>query len=79
VKYPNVVCVLISTDRGVFIGVQGVTDLIKSVTRQVVAGRPSHVASQPCGLTSTDFLHRFDVTPRFSQGNKNFRETFMHK
>jgi hypothetical protein len=30
----NVVCVLISTDRGVFIGVQGgVTDLVKSVTR----------------------------------------------
>jgi hypothetical protein len=29
---------LISTDRGVFIGVQGwVTDLVKSVTRQVVA------------------------------------------
>jgi hypothetical protein len=29
----NVVCVLISTDRGVFIGVQGgVTDLVKSVT-----------------------------------------------
>jgi hypothetical protein len=30
--------VLISTDRGVFVGVQGgVTDLVKSVTRQVVA------------------------------------------
>jgi hypothetical protein len=29
-------------------GVQGgVTDLVKSVTHQVVAGRPSHVAGQP--------------------------------
>jgi hypothetical protein len=37
--------VLISTGRGVFIGVQGgVTDLVKLVTRQVVAGQPSHVA-----------------------------------
>jgi hypothetical protein len=53
------VCVLISTGRGVFIWVQGrVTDLVKSVTHQVVAGRPSHVAGQPCGSASTDFVHR---------------------
>jgi hypothetical protein len=51
-------CVLISTSREVFIGVQGnVTDLVKSVTLHVVAGWPSHVASQLCGLASTDFLH----------------------
>jgi hypothetical protein len=32
--------------RGVFIGVPGaVTDLIKSVIHQVLAGRPRHVAS----------------------------------
>jgi hypothetical protein len=42
---------------GVFIGVQGrVTDLVKSVTRQVVAGRPSHMASQPWSLASIDLL-----------------------
>jgi hypothetical protein len=37
--------VLISTGRGgVFIGVQGgVTNLVKSVTHQVVVGRPSHM------------------------------------
>jgi hypothetical protein len=41
---------------GVFIGVQGlVTDLIKSVTRQVLAGWPSHVAGQPPSPASTDF------------------------
>jgi hypothetical protein len=35
-----VVCVLISTGRGVFIGVQGgVTDLVKLATHQVVDGR----------------------------------------
>jgi hypothetical protein len=51
-------CVLISISRGVFVGVQGrVTDLVKSVTSQVVAGRPSHMAGRSCGLTSTDFLH----------------------
>jgi hypothetical protein len=44
----NVVCVLISTGRGVFIGVQGgVTDLVKSVTHQVVVGRPSHEVGRP--------------------------------
>jgi hypothetical protein len=47
--------VLISTSRGVFIGVQGgVTDLVKLVTHQVVAGQPSHVAGQPQDPTSTD-------------------------
>jgi hypothetical protein len=46
---------MISTGRGVLIGVQGgVTDLVKSVTHQVVAGRP-------CGLASTDFLHRLGL------------------
>jgi hypothetical protein len=51
-------CVLISIGRGVFIGVQGgVTDLVKSVTSQVVAGQPSHVAGWPCGSAFTDFLH----------------------
>jgi hypothetical protein len=56
VKYPKCgVCVLISTGIRIFIGVQGgITDLIKSVTRQVVAGRP-------CGLVSTDFLHRLGL------------------
>jgi hypothetical protein len=58
VESQNVVCVLISTSRGVFIGVQGgVTDLVKSVTHHVLARHPSHVADRPCGLASTDFLH----------------------
>jgi hypothetical protein len=40
---------------GVFIGVLGaITDLIKSVTCQVLAGQPSHVVSQPWSTTSTD-------------------------
>jgi hypothetical protein len=57
-----VVCILISTGRGVFIGVQGeVTDLVKSVTRKVVVGRRSHVAGLPCGLASTNFLHRLGI------------------
>jgi hypothetical protein len=52
------VCVLISTNRGVFIGVQrGVTDLVKLVTRQLVAGRLIHVTGHLCDLASTDFLH----------------------
>jgi hypothetical protein len=39
------VYLLISISRGVFIGVQGaVTDLVRSVTLQVVAGWPSHMA-----------------------------------
>jgi hypothetical protein len=44
-------CVLISTGRGVFIGIQG------GVTNFVVADWPNHMASQPCGLASTNFLH----------------------
>jgi hypothetical protein len=53
---------LISTGRGVFIGVHGgITDLVKSVTRQVVAGRPSHVVDQPCGSASTNFLNRLGL------------------
>jgi hypothetical protein len=53
----KVVCVaLISTGRGVFIGVQGrVTDLVKSVTCQVVALRPNHEVGRPWSLASTDF------------------------
>jgi hypothetical protein len=48
-----VVCVLISTSRGVFIGVQGgVIDLVKLVTRQVMAGWPSHVAGRPGDLAT---------------------------
>jgi hypothetical protein len=47
--------VLISTGRGVFIGVQGgVTNLVKSVTHQVVAGRPSHMAGRPWSSASTN-------------------------
>jgi hypothetical protein len=44
----KVMCViLISTSRGVFIGVQGgITDLVKSVTRQVV---PTDIATWPTG------------------------------
>jgi hypothetical protein len=50
-------CVLISTKRGVFIGVQGgVTDLVKSITHQVVASRPSHIADRPCGPTFSTTL-----------------------
>jgi hypothetical protein len=56
------VCVLISTGIGVFIGVQGgVTDLVKSVTHQVVAGRPSHTADRSYGSASIDFLHRLGL------------------
>jgi hypothetical protein len=40
-------------------GVQGgVTDLIKSVTRQVLASQPSHVARQPPSSALTDFQLR---------------------
>jgi hypothetical protein len=47
-NYKVVSVALIFTGRRVFIGVQGkITDLVKSVTRQVVAGQPSHVASRP--------------------------------
>jgi hypothetical protein len=50
------VCViLISTGRWLFIGVQGgVTDLVKSVRRHVVANRRCHVAGQPWSSASTD-------------------------
>jgi hypothetical protein len=43
----QVECVIFnSIDRGIFIGVQGgVTDLIKLLTRQVLAGRPPSPAS----------------------------------
>jgi hypothetical protein len=49
--------VFISTGRGgVFIGLQGgVTDLVKSVSHQVLARLPSHVAKRPWGPASTDF------------------------
>jgi hypothetical protein len=41
--------------EGVFIGVNGIsTDLERSVWRQVVAGRPSHVAGQPGGAATTN-------------------------
>jgi hypothetical protein len=49
------VCVSTFTMRGVFIGANGTpTDLDKSVWRQVVAGRPSHVAGRPGGSASPD-------------------------
>jgi hypothetical protein len=41
--------------QGVFIGVPGaITDLIKLVTCQVLAGHPSHVVCQPWSIVSTD-------------------------
>jgi hypothetical protein len=41
---------------GVFIGARGgVTNLIKSVTCQVLAGRPSHMVGRPPSLGSTEF------------------------
>jgi hypothetical protein len=46
---------LISIRREVFIRVQrGVIDLVKSITRQVLVGRPSHVAGRPWSSVSTD-------------------------
>jgi hypothetical protein len=54
----KVVCIaLISTGRGVvFIGVQGgVTNLVKLVTHQVVAGWFNHIASWPWSSASIDF------------------------
>jgi hypothetical protein len=50
------VCVaLTSTGKGVIIGVQGrVTDLVKLITCQVLAGQTSHVADQPWSSASTD-------------------------
>jgi hypothetical protein len=54
----NGVCVSTFTVKGVFIGVSGTsTDLERSVWRQVVADRTSHVASRPGGAASTDFSH----------------------
>jgi hypothetical protein len=52
----QVECVtLISTGRGVFIGVQRVvTHLVKSVTRQLGADRPSHVVGRPWSSASTN-------------------------
>jgi hypothetical protein len=51
--------VLTFTMRGVFIGVNGAsTNLERSVWHKVVADWPSHVAGQPGGAASTDFLHR---------------------
>jgi hypothetical protein len=41
--------------QGVFIGVPGaITDLIKSVIRQVLVSQPSHMAGRPWGAASTD-------------------------
>jgi hypothetical protein len=52
-NYKVVSVALISTGRWVFIGVQGgVTDLVKLVTRQVVASRPSHMAGRPSHMAS---------------------------
>jgi hypothetical protein len=54
-NYKVVSVALISTGRRVFIGVQGgVTNLVKLVTRQVVAGRPSHMVGRPWSSASTD-------------------------
>jgi hypothetical protein len=51
--------VLISTSRGVFIGVQGgVTNLVMSITSQVVTDQPSHVVVHPQDPASTDFQLR---------------------
>jgi hypothetical protein len=56
------VCVLISTGRGVFIGPWGSsTNLTKVVTHQVVARQPSHMAGRPMSLASSDFLHRLGL------------------
>jgi hypothetical protein len=51
-------------------GVQGgVTDLIKSVTHQVLVGQPRHMAGRPPSLASTDFklwipcYHLLDCVP----------------
>jgi hypothetical protein len=61
-NYKVVSVALISTGRGIFIGVQGwVTDLVKSITRQVVAGQPSHVAGWPWSLASIDLQLRIPL------------------
>jgi hypothetical protein len=47
--------VLNSIDRVVFIGVLGaITNLIKSVIHQVLAGRPSHMTGRQWSAGSTD-------------------------
>jgi hypothetical protein len=57
-----VVCILISTCRGIFIGPRGSsTDLAEAVTHQVVVGQPSHVVGRLGGEASTDFLHRLGL------------------
>jgi hypothetical protein len=54
---------LISTDRGVFIGVQGgVTDLVKLVTHEVLAG----LAMWPTGLATWPAGHGVQPPPTFS-------------
>jgi hypothetical protein len=80
--------VLISTERGVFIGVQrGVTDLVKSVTRQAVAGRPWRLASIDLllGIPLYRLLESVTVkptvrgckvsTPLFLHGNKTLENS----
>jgi hypothetical protein len=55
VNYKVVSVTLISTGRGAFIGVQGgVTDMVKSVTCQVVVGQPGHMAGWPWSSASTN-------------------------
>jgi hypothetical protein len=45
---------------GVFIGPWGSSnDLVEVVTHQVAVGRPSHVAGQPDGTTSTAWAFLF--------------------
>jgi hypothetical protein len=57
-----VVCVLIFTGRGVFIGPWGSsTDLAEAVSHEVVAGWRSHVAGQLVSLASTNFLHHLGL------------------
>jgi hypothetical protein len=58
-----VVCVYSDFHRtGVFIVSWGSsTDLVEAVTHQVVADRPTHVASQSGGTTSTTFLYSLDI------------------
>jgi hypothetical protein len=70
------VCVLNSIGRGVLIGVLGgVADLIKSVTRQVLAGWPSHMAGRPWSSASADYQPRIpdyrlleNITAKASHG-----------
>jgi hypothetical protein len=51
VECPNCgVCSNFHRYMGIYRGLGGVTDLVKSVTQKVVAGRP-------CGFATTNFLH----------------------